>query len=82
MMSTEIAGQEYIEELCILVGIAVLLLLTKLYACCVVSGAYNQARVISYHTDPLSRVRSIPQSQSSRFQVAQTHMLEMSGLPN
>ena len=71
MMSTEIAGQEYIEELCILVGIAVLLLLTKLYACCVVYGAYNQARVISNE----QQISGGP-DQRARY------MLEMSGLPN
>ena len=75
-MSTGISGQEYIEELCILVVVGALLLITKLYACCIVSGAYNQARDISDRSDPLSRVRAIPQPQRTRLQVAQTTALD------
>ena len=70
-MSTGITGQEYIEEFCILVVVGVILLITKLYACCFVSGACYQARDISDRPDPLSRVRTIPQSLSTRPQVAQ-----------
>ena len=75
-MSTGISGQEYIEEFYILVVVGALLLITKLYACCIVSGAYNQARDISDRSDPLSRVRAIPQPLSTRFEVAQPMALD------
>ena len=75
-ISAGISGQEYIEEFCILVVVGARLLITKLYACCIVSGAYNQARDISDRSDPLSRVRAIPQPLSTRLQVAQPMVLD------
>ena len=76
MMSNYFQSQEYFEELCILLGVALLVLLTKLYAYCFVSGAYQQARVISHRTDPLSRVSTTPQAQSGRSQVARATGLD------
>ena len=75
-MSTGITGQEYIKEFCILVVVGAVLLITKLYACCIVSGACNQARDFSDRSDPLSRVRTIPQPLSTRSQVAQPMELD------
>ena len=59
-----------------MVVVGVILLITKLYACCFVSGACYQARDISDRPDPLSRVRTIPQPLSTRSQVAQPMELD------
>ena len=75
-MSIDVQSQEYFEELCILLAVALLGLLTKLYACCYVSGTYQQAKAISHRTDPLSRVSTTPQAQSGRSQVARTTGLD------
>ena len=63
-MSNEINQEEYYEELCVLLIVGAVLIIVKLYACCVLTGASSQARQISQCSDPLSRVRNIPQGNS------------------
>ena len=56
--------------------VGIILLITKLYACCFVSGACCQNRDIADRPDPLSRVRTIPQTLSARPKVVQSMELD------
>ena len=69
-MSTGVADEIYFEELAVLIVLGTLLLCTKLYVCCITSGAFHQARDISARSDTLSQVRSAAPAPQNRLQVA------------
>ena len=75
-MSTGLTGQEYLEEFCTLVVVGIILLISKLYACCFMSAACYQARDIADRPDPLSKVGTIPQTLSVRPKVVQSMELD------
>ena len=65
-MSAGVADEIYFEELAVLIVLG-----TKLYVCCITSGAFHQARDISARSDTLSQVRSAAPVPHNRLQVAQ-----------